>query len=281
VAVQLTQRMLDRALDRAVAAATAPGGLRVTEGQLYYELCRVLVPAHRLPRRLPGTPPPPLSYRAFHAALDRHDPIPALLPPLPPRRAEIGRHTVEPDLFDYGLPRLLICASPAVTHMLRANGLPMESACPVLGPADLPLHPDVTAMLERVDGTVHLLHEASAEGMRLPARIRELAGLPETVRVVPIGLRPRQARALHLFRAPAAAGAAAEPVSSAECAGPALDPAERRWLDHGHTVELEAVRPAALLRTVHRLVRGVRTTHEPLLDLRRARTAGFLTWPAA
>ncbi|WP_083884075.1 hypothetical protein [Nocardia higoensis] len=322
MAVQLTQRILDRSLSRAVVTATAPSGIRITEGQLYYELCRLLAPTHRLPRRLSRTTPAPLRYSTFRAALDRHGPIPEVLAPIEPRPADIGRHTGEPDLFDYGLPRLLICTSHAIAHMLRANGLPMESACPVLSAAELPLHPGLAAMLERVCGTVYLLHESSAYGLGFAARIRELTALPQNVRIVPIGLRPRQARALHLFHTDAPPTSEAVPIAgdstlpsgdprietgpypetvtpapggpaiaAPEPAGatslsetpsvPALDAAERRWLARGHTVELEAVRPAALLRTVHRLVRGVRTTREPLLDLRRARTAGFLTWPAA
>lgn len=252
MAIQLTQRMLDRLLPRAVSTATAPGGIRVTEGQLYYELCRLLVPVHRLPRRLPFTTPVPLPYSAFRATLDRHGPIPELLTRPAASPAGIGRHTAEPDLFDYGLPRLLICGSDDIAHMLRANGLPMESACPVLGAAELPLHPGMAAMLERVRGTVYLLHEAGDDGMGFPAGVRASARLPENARIVPIGLHPRQARSLHLFHT-----------------GP------------GHTVELEAVRPAALLRTVHRLVRGVRGSRRPPLELRRARHAGFLTWPSA
>lgn len=260
--------MIGRLLPRALAAATAPSGLRVTERQLYYELCRSLAPAHRL-RRGPGfTVPVPLSYGTFRAALgDR----PGLLDVPPPERAEPGRHTPEPDLFDYGLPRLLICRSHGIAHMLRANGLPMESACPVLSTAELPVHPGVARMLARVGGTAFVLHEASTAGVEFARQVRELAALPDEVAVVPLGLRPRQAAALHLFHLP---GARTAPP-------PGMDDRERRWLASGRTVELEAVRPAALLRTVHRLVRGVRTPRTPLFELRRTRDTGFLTWPAA
>ncbi|MEV0354980.1 hypothetical protein AB0H71_02855 [Nocardia sp. NPDC050697] len=259
--------VIERLLPLAVARATAPSGLQVTERQLYYELCRLLAPAHRL-RRGPGfTVRVPLRYSTFREALGEH---PVLTVP-PPERGEPGRHTPEPDLFDYGLPRLLLCRSHEIAHMLRANGLPMESACPVLSADELPVHPGVTTMLASVSGTAYVLHEASTAGFEFAARVRELAALPDEVSVVPLGLRPRQAQALHLFHLP---GAPTEPL-------PAPDDRERRWLARGHTVELEAVRPAALLRTVHRLVRGVRTPRTPLLELRRTRDSGFLTWPAA
>ena len=261
-------RVIERLLPLARARATAPSGLLVTERQLYYELCRLLAPAHRL-RGGPGfTVRVPLRYRTFRETLGD---LPGLLTIPPPERAEPGRHTPEPDLFDYGLPRLLICHSHEIAHMLRANGLPMESACPVLSAAELPVHPGVARMLASVEGTAYVLHGASTAGFEFAARVRELAALPDEVAVVPLGLRPRQAKALHLFHLP---GTAAEPP-------PGPDDRERRWLARGRTVELEAVRPAALLRTVHRLVREVRTPRTPLLELRRTRDTGFLTWPAA
>lgn len=321
-----TQRVFDRLLPVAAARAAAPSGIRFTERQLYYELCRLLAPAPRLPRRIAFTVPAPLSFTTFQAALARHGEIPGLLPPAPPRTTLPGAHTPEPDLFDYGLPRLLICQSHTVAHMLRANGLPMESATPVLGAAELPLHPGVTAMLDRGGGEVYVLHEASAAGLAFPARPAELTGIPPGLRVVPLGLRPRQAMGLHLFHIDGPAvdsGRPPEALSAPDAPGPAfdgrgsvrrgpevitppevtgvapparllaedhpgdtpgpgfLDEREQAWLRRGRSVEVEAVHPAVLLRSVHRLVRGVRTPPPPLTQLRRARRSGFLTWPAA
>ncbi|MEU1524546.1 hypothetical protein ABZ413_20305 [Nocardia rhamnosiphila] len=321
-----TQRVFDRLLPVAASRAAAPGGIRFTERQLYYELCRLLAPGPRLPRRIAFTVPAPLSFATFQATLARHAEIPGLLTPAPPRTAPPGAHTPEPDLFDYGLPRLLICESHTVAHMLHANGLPMESATPVLGAAELPLHPGVTAMLDRGGGEVYVLHEASATGVAFPARPAELTGIPPDLRVVPLGLRPRQAMGLHLFhidgpavdpgRPPKAHSAPDAPgpvfdgrksarrgpevITPPEVTGVApparllaedrpgdepgpgfLDEREQAWLRRGRVVELEAVPPAVLLRSVHRLVRGVRTPPPPLAQLRHARRSGFLTWPAA
>lgn len=321
-----TQRVFDRLLPIAASRAAAPSGIRFTERQLYYELCRLLAPAPRLPGRIAFTVPVPLSFATFQAALARHAEIPGLLTPAPPRTAPPGAHTPEPDLFDYGLPRLLICESHTVAHMLRANGLPMESATPVLSAAELPLHPGVAAMLARGAGDVYVLHEASAAGLLFPARPAGLAGIPAGPRVVPLGLRPRQVMGLHLFHidGPAvASGRPPEAPSVPDAPGPActgrgavrrgpeviappeatgvapparllaedhpgdepgpgfLDEREQAWLRRGRVVELEAVHPAVLLRSVHRLVRGVRTPPPPLAQLRHARRSGFLTWPAA
>jgi hypothetical protein len=234
----------------------------------------VLAPFHRLPRRPPFTVAPPLSYSDFRAALARHGSVPGMLGrPVP--AGGVGRHTAEPDLFDYGLPRLLVCEAAGIAGMLRANGLPMESACPVYDAAELPLDPRVGAMLTRGGGTIYLLHDASARGLSFPARLPDLTEVPPGVRVVALGLRPRQAGPLHLTHGrPVRRGPAGN--------GPAVAVSgwELGWLARGRFVEVAAVSPAALLRTVHRLVREVRQGR-PALGTRwtTRREAGFLTWP--
>lgn len=284
-----------RALDLAAERAAAPEGLKFTERQLYYELCRVLLPWHRAPRRLAFTLAPALRYPDFRVLLRerlrRHGEIPGLLPATAPAaRRAAGRHTPEPDLFDYGLPRVLVCESDAVAAMLRANKLPMESACPVYGAAELPLDARVSAMLSRAERpAVFVLHDASAAGLRFPARLRRMTEVPDGVRVVPLGLRPRQAGAVHLVhgRAPLAARPPEPPEppdpDGAEPPEPelVLSRWERDWLARGRFAEVAAVNPAALLRTVHRMVREVPPPRARTAGLRRARSAGFLSWPAA
>ncbi|MFA5708085.1 hypothetical protein [Mycolicibacterium sp.] len=265
----MRHRFADRLLRGAIRRAGAPGRLRFTERQLFYEMCRGLLPAHRLPRRIGFSPPTLLSPGVFRDAVRRHGPIDGLLAPAAPTARPLGKHTPEPDLFDYGLPRLLICQSHAVAEMLRANGIPMESACPVLSAAELPADPGLTRMLRQAgEATVYVLHDAGATGLALPGELPRLTDIPDTARVVPIGLRPAQVWPLHLPHRPAPAGHAA-----------AADPKERAWLRRGRTVEVESVSPAVLLRSVHRLVRGVARPGTGLVDLQRARRAGFLTWP--
>jgi hypothetical protein len=242
-------RILDWALRTAVVRAAAPSELRFTERQLYYELCRVLRPWHLLSRRLPFTVAPPVSYRDFRAALRRYGNVPGLLPPQPPPSGRPGRHTTEPDLFDYGLPRILVCEPSGIANMLHANGLPMESACPVFDAAE-PLDPGVARMLTHAEGTIYLLHDATPSGLGFPQRFREHTDVPPGVRVVPLGLRLGQAAPLHLTHG----------------RGPG-----------GRFVEVAAVRPASLLRTMHSLVREVRP-NRPQWSI--GRDVGFLTWPA-
>lgn len=298
---QMRQAILDRVLRTAVEKAGAPGQLHFTERQLYYEMCRVLQPWHRAPRRAQFTSAPALTYDAYRATLRRYGPesVPGLLPPtVPAPRRAAGRHTPESDLFDYGLPRLLVCESDDIAAMLRANGVPMESACPVYGVSELPLDPGVLRMLALAEhGTVYLLHDASARGLTFPARFARSVDVPDGVRVVPLGLRPRQAGALHLVhgRGPAYAAVPAHGpapfvvggtgAGTGTGAGPglgfALSRREREWLRRGRFVELAAVNPASLIRTVHRLVREVRPPRSQLTELRQVRRAGFLSWPTA
>ncbi|MET9212975.1 MULTISPECIES: hypothetical protein [unclassified Nocardia] len=268
----VTSAVLRRAVRIAVRRAGAPGDVRFTERQLYYEVCRVLLPLPRGLRRPTFTVPAPVRYPDFRAALAAHGPVPGLLVPEPPRARPAGRHTTEPDLFDYGLPRLLVCESTEIAQMLRANGIPMESACPVVGAGELPLDPRVAGMLTLVErSAVFLLHDATPHGLTFPDRVRVLTPIPDGVRVVPLGLRPRQAGTLHATHRSAPAPRTIDAV---------VDPWEQDWLRHGRGVELAAVRPAALLRTVHRLVREVRI-RDTATQWNRLRTTGFLTWPTA
>ncbi|MGI5184566.1 hypothetical protein ACQEVZ_50760 [Dactylosporangium sp. CA-152071] len=268
--VSAVDRALARALARAAVRAGAPGRIRFTRRQLYYEVCRGVLPLHRLPRRLRFTLPAPVGYDRFLAALDRHGPVPGLLDDPASRVAAPGDDV--PDLYDYGLPRLLVCQDAAIAGMLLANELHMESACPVFAERDLPLDPRLTDALRRTgDAAVFVLHDASAAGYATVDAVREWAG---ELRVHPLGLRPVHAAALHLTTGPRA--------TAVDLDAPAgLEPWEVRRLRAGHTVEVAAVNPARLLRTVHRLVRGQSRTRRRSARLRQLQAAGFMTWPAA
>ena len=296
VAAGLGTRLLDRALVTAVARAGAPGRIRFTERQLYYELCRVLRrPLHVVPRGIPLMPALPVRYERYEEVLRRHGNVTGLLAAVPESgTSRQSRHPLEPsepDLYDYGLPRLLVCQSRSVARMLLANDVHLEAACPVFAADDLPLDTRLLTGLGRVEGaTVHVLHDASVEGIALTARVRaevsgavavsgafEVSGVRATagIRVTSMGLVPRHATALRLIsrRGPARdLGAAGLPA--------ALEPHELDWLAQGRFAEVESVPPDRLLRAVLRLVRGPKTPgHSAWSGLRDLRTAGFMTWP--
>lgn len=304
--------VVGRAITAAAARAGAPGGLRFTERQLYYETCRVLSPGSTLLRgRVPGTPAPVLRLPVFTRALDARgrETVPGLLPPLPgsgarvgPRRpreraerpersarsepwqpsdsSELPEAYSEPDVYDYGLPRLLMCQDRSIAGMLLANHVHLEAACPVFAAADaLPLDPRLLAALRRAEGaTVYVLHDASPAGLALPAQVRSGLGPVPGVRVVSLGLAPRHAAALRL---PTGRGPAPGPAALAALPA-ALRPREADWLAEGRFAEVAAVPPDRLLRTVLRLTRGPRPPRDSLWSgLRGLRGAGFMTWPAA
>ncbi|WP_327179787.1 hypothetical protein OG599_33845 [Streptomyces sp. NBC_01335] len=279
---RLLVRALDAALraaiDTAAARAAEPGGLRFTERQLYFETCRVLDPALTVLSRVPRTARPYLRLSSFTRALDARgrDTVPGLLPS-PPGAAPAPARTSEPDLHDYGLPRLLVCQDHAIARMLLANHVHLEAACPVLTVADaLPFDPRLTTALERADGaTVYVLHDASPRGIALRGRVRASLGPVPGVRVSSLGLVPRHAQAMRL---PAGRG----PVRREELAAlpGTLRPQETAWLAQGRFAEVAAVPPGWLVRGVLRLTRGPRVTRASVwTGLRDLRTTGFLSWP--
>jgi hypothetical protein len=159
------------ALRRAAARAGAPGGIRFTQRQLYYEVCRTLQPVSRLPRRPGFTVPAPIGYGRFRAALHRAGAVTGLL------TGERPRPVAPPaEVFDYGLPRVLLCQHREIADMLLANRLHMESACPVFALDDLPLDPRLPDAVRRGGGHVYVLHDASVAGLATVATVRAWAG---------------------------------------------------------------------------------------------------------
>ncbi|MGW0857178.1 hypothetical protein [Streptomyces sp. NPDC002690] len=269
---------LHAAIDAAAVRAAEPGGLRFTERQLYFETCRVLDPSLTVLSRIPRTARPYLRLPSFTRALDARgrDTVPGLLPP-PPEEVRAPERASEPDLHDYGLPRLLVCQDRAIARMLLANHVHLEAACPVLAVADaLPFHPRLTTALERADGaTVYVLHDASLRGIALRGEVRTALGPVPGVRVSSLGLVPRHAQAMRL---PAGRG----PVRRAEPAElpGTLRPQETAWLAGGRFAEVAAVPPARLVRGVLRLTRGPRVARASVwTGLRDLRASGFVTWP--
>jgi hypothetical protein len=233
--------IVDRALRRAVVRAGAPGGILFTERQLYFELCRTLQPLCHASRRLRFTVPAPIGYGRFRRALSRWPgDVPGLL--TAPRRPAPAP---PPEVFEYGLPRVLVCQHREIADMLLANGLHMESVCPVFAAEDLPLDDRLRTALAAGAGRVYVLHDTGDAGAET---IRAVTGWAGEQPVVPLGLRPVHAAALHLPRA-------------------------------GAVAEVAAVNPARLLRTVHRLVREQYRARRSLPRLRRLAATGFLSWP--
>ncbi|HEY8982553.1 MAG TPA: hypothetical protein VIU15_23560 [Streptomyces sp.] len=269
--------LLRRAIAEAARRAAIPGNLRFTERQLYYETCRVLRPRPAPLRRVPYSPPPPVRLPHFtEALLGLH--LPGLLPAATPAPTT-GGPAAEPDLYDYGVPRLLICQDRQIAGMLLANHVHLEAACPILAaPDDLPLDPRLRdALAEAGTATVHVLHDASPTGITLPAKIRDSLGPVPGVRVTSLGIVPRHAQTLHLV-----SGRRPGRVPPIGPLPHGLKAAEVDWLARGRFAEVAAIPPARLVRAVLRMTRGPRPVRASVWsELRDLRTAGFMTWPDA
>jgi hypothetical protein len=251
-------------------------------------------------RTLPYTLPTPISYATFDAAFtawcSRAGPPARLLPP--PQPITLAQHQpeggtgagteAEYDRFHYGLSRLLICQHEETAHMLLANRFHMEMKCAVLGLAEgVPVPPVLRTMLTRSSDTqarIFFLHDASIEGMALAASLRERLDIPDTLRVVDIGLRPTHAMRLHLFARRTLPTKRTEPAafsSPSHSFLSSLSSGEGAWLQRGWSAEVAAVVPAELVLKLRRIVTGEALPPRSLLtDLRRDRSTGFMSWPA-
>lgn len=231
-------------------------------------------------RRMPFTLATPLAEEDFqhvlHDHLHRHGAPPGLLQPTPlaPALALAGR---EPDLLDYGLPRLLICEDPRIAAVLRANHVPLELSCTLLSLEEARnLPPEIAVTLQQAAGArIYLLHDATPAAMDLLADPAAQIALPQGIAVQALGLRPRHAWRLHLFagRGPALPQAGNWPS--------ALTAAEQRWLRAGWRTEVAAVPPLRLLRALRRLLIGAPPERPWRYNLARDRAIGFFTWPEA
>ncbi|MER0241673.1 hypothetical protein AAHZ94_06475 [Streptomyces sp. HSW2009] len=277
----LAAQLVDRAITVAARRAGDPGGIRFTERQLYYATCRVLRPVPPGLRRIPRSPGPALRLPVFTRALAaRTAPVPGLLDAASLESAGPAAGPArEPDLYDYGLPRLLVCQDLSIARMLVANHVHLEAAGPVLSAAECrPLDPRLLAGLARAGGaTVHVLPDASPAGRALPGELRAAVAEVPGVRVVSLGLAPRHATALHL-----ASGRARSPLPRPAPLPRGLRPHEVAWLARGRFTQVAAVPPDRLLRAVLRLTRGPRAPRQSVLtELRDLRAAGFMTWPTS
>lgn len=294
---------LTTALTISIEHVATPGNLFYTERQFYYELCRTLKPIpglvirptlwtlnagiypmlfalHRgIVRFASFTLKPPLSYPDFTRALptylsEKGTPSGLLSITLSTPLPLEGR---EPDLADYGLPRLLICQDRDIARMLRANLFHMEVSCAVLSLAEaIPLPEPFRRMLIRTAGArLYLLHDASPEGLALTLSLRRQLDLPPSVRMIAIGLRPAHAHQLHLFvtrETPPPGYTAAWPSY--------LTTRERVWLQTGWHAEVAAINPARLLRALRRIMLGIRSPKRRFPNFRHDQKVGFMTWPS-
>jgi hypothetical protein len=178
------------------------------------------------------------------------------------------------DLPRYGLPRLLICESREIAEMLLANNFHLEASCAIVHAAQIaPLSEVFQEMLIRAgESRVYFLCDAGFAGFFLLPSLRERFALPESARLITLGLRPAHVDRLHLF------------VQQSNPIQPEtfetltfLTDDEKRWLAAGRRAEVAAVHPVRLLRVLRKLVLGLPTTQSIWKTLLPPRELGFMS----
>jgi DNA-directed RNA polymerase subunit RPC12/RpoP len=169
--------------------------------------------------------------------------------PLPPPDAQ---RALDPDIASYSFDRAVICDRPRTVDVLLANQFHFENNCAVLGVGGYPqaTFALVRSMLKQNPRLrVYVLHEASPAGCATAARVaNDGEWFGGRVRVVDVGLSPRQAMAMP--RALWTRG----PATTVRLDAHGFTEAERRWLEAGWSVELAVIRPEQIVKRLFRAI---------------------------
>ena len=191
-------------------------------------------------------------FRAKYLAKWRkvHGEIPLLLSPRETARLAAPRE-VPADVQMFSFDRAVVTEDWETADMLVANRFHFEHNCAVLSRDGYPdsIAETVKEMLRRNPSlTVFALHDASPGGCLLPLTLREPEWFPEpSVRIVDVGLRPGTVRKLKL---PAIHVRGRVPRRLTDH----LPEEDATWLREGNVAELAALRPARLMRALHRAI---------------------------
>lgn len=205
--------------------------------------------------RVPNKPEWDFQTEYLASWIRTHGEIPGLLPALTQSKA---RGTIwtdapkdPPDLTAYSFDRALIVDQAEVAAMLVANRFHFENNCAILSiDKGFPANGRFEQVREMLRRNPHLivfaLHNASAEGMRSVPTLRDQGWFPDPVtRIADLGLRPR-----HVMKSSMLLGKRDKQTLPSEVRA-ALDPQEASWLEEGFIAELEAMRPAKLMRAIY------------------------------
>ena len=156
----------------------------------------------------------------------------------------------EPDLTAYSFDRALVTDKTEVAAMLVANNFHFENNCAILSVDGYPegITNIVMEMLRRNPKLkVFALHDASAEGCKLPITLREEKWFPDqATSIIDLGLRPQHVKKMRVFTL--AGQRQTLPTEVREL----LTAEEAAWLEQGNIAELEVLRPAGLIRAIYR-----------------------------
>ena len=255
-------KMTDPLFQRKIQNVSGDGTVFFTKKQLWYELNRHLHArswGRRSRRTLRGQLNHYLSLRQLDIRLpfevfcddylarweNVHRKIENLVRP-PEQYPSQRQQEAEPDLTAYSFDRALITDRSEIAAMLVANNFHFENNCAILSLDGYrqDIADTVLTMLKRNPQLkVFALHDASAEGCKLPLVLREEGWFPDpSISMIDLGLRPQHAKAMRLFTL-----TGRRQALSADVRGRLTDE-EITWLERGNTTEVEALRPERLMR---------------------------------
>lgn len=157
-----------------------------------------------------------------------------------------------PDLTAYSFDRALVCESADVAAMLIANRFHFENNCAILSadrrfPERARFDAIVSMLARNPNLFVFVLHDASPGGVALSARLRQPDWFPDaqTAHLVDLGLHPRNVTGTNL------PVLQASPTTLSPEARAGLSSEEVAWLESGNIGQVEALRPARIMRAIY------------------------------
>lgn len=256
----------DLRLVKAMDRLSVNGQLAYTEKQLFYAVSGRKVVGPTLGQRLRRGPRwpkhivPTLESSRFSGLLDtwlslggatRGRLIRATDLASAPNRHPAGG-AVPAEIAAHGFDRAIVVDSAEVAIMLVANNFHVDRRCAVISADGYP-EAFLGSLLELLNRNPNLVvavaHGARLDSMDLVGRIR--AWFPATtVRLVEVGLRPRQVISSKLFATTPASADGPDDATLNHNSLARLSDDERRWLAWGLSTDLESLAPAQLMRVL-------------------------------
>lgn len=160
---------------------------------------------------------------------------------------------LSPELTPHSFDRVVMVDTAETAAMLVANSVHIDQRCVVLSEDGYPeaFRDELVNLLRQNPNLiVAVLHGASIAGATMVTRMEQWFPAP-TVRLVEVGLRPRQAISGGLYTERVDERSAPDPSVIADPALARLDPDEREWLAWGLQAPLAALGPQRLSKVLN------------------------------
>lgn len=195
---------------------------------------------------------------------------------LPSPRNRLGNTPVNPEVTAYSFDRLIVCSSDAIAQFLIANNLHFEKNCAIFSLNRYPqdIFQTTMEMLRRnASLVVYLLHDCTPERLQMGQQLREDSTwlLDPSVTIVSLGLRPNQVFKISKILILNSDRSAVAAYQLPEDIRQSLTAEEVNWLQSGNYVELEALKPQALIQFLTLAISGRSLPPlEPMLERRES-----------